>query len=1194
MDVVNLDFSNFAGLSSRYNEDENLKFNQSIIFSEQSINLSISEILKEVYDNKINNFSNLFLTRNGALTSGFYVEKLNKLEDEGFSTYFAANAAGTITPSTKFWVVDEPNININLANVKVNGEFSNINNRYFFDVELISEKFCKISHENDNVVRFLTVDYTGNLSFTKDIQLDALGPLSPQVFYYVYDRSYNYIVLIKNISDIPKFVTFNPNLESLTLTDPITGTSVPYSITSVFRIRERNPSPNETKLSDPWVSYTRDFKTNSQNINSIRSYESINTNLLLNSEYYNISSNYINFNVLSLKNDFTPEYNLSRGNPFFAEQNVELRDYQRLHTGTYQNLGSDNISLGYESYTTGITLKKDKITYFHIPQIFYPFERLNINDSGLVDSGAIAGDHPLKSDKIFKKKADYKYTSNFGNTGEENSGEFLCSWLSGNTDPNIKPFWVDRYYNPLKISAYQALTASDFKAIKYISNFDCLVDKAFQTFAKDVAVFDKPSDLIFEKGTYYAYHHYGPNDVNKFIKTLSDKLVVEGISEYLFYTGADATYYANLTPEGVSEYIFDGTTYGITSQLSAIQESNQFTLIFDGYSTNWQSPLGHQLIGNYNRDGFGIFNENLITPTLFIPTLSSIYVTNLDYKKLNTLSFDSNLRGIIRLEGMNDFYAIFEDNSFRRYNLNYSETRRTYPAEVSDQIGKIRGLDYSESEARLLVGEEVGQKKLFKLDLKDNQINDITSGVFNTAKYPRRALNGDSLTTMNSLVFYNNTMYLTPGTKAVRSKDTIFFNTGSKLVRQWRDITETTSVSAITAFNSSTVINDFSVDFDSHIWLLYDNNKFAKYTTDRAFLLSGVFADSVDINYTNYKIDFAADFNNGTYNNYAIVTRQSYTGERNNLQFIKVNLSGSIIDSNIYKGNIPLGNNYIVKEYLSGGTFTDSTTLSSKYISGLNVGRIVPVSDYEDIITFNNELVPYFYYRSNNAQNFSNTAFLASYIKDKYPANSINVRAQLTNIFNSNDTSTTEIIYDLNNLDIGYHNFAVRFDSDGGYMYLFIDGQQVGKSDFTPRKYKFSNLVDRPFLIGTSSYAYALPLFSYLKNNSFIAHNLKLKNFYLYSRPLFDFDIIMHARKGMNIQDIIFDVACGKRNYFEEIERYFKFSVPGSKSTQYNLIIKNSGISDPGLKYALEQRIINIINNSAPAYTKLNNIKWVN
>ena len=86
----------------------------------------------------------------------------------------------------------------------------------------------------------------------------------------------------------------------------------------------------------------------------------------------------------------------------------------------------------------------------------------------------------------------------------------------------------------------------------------------------------------------------------------------------------------------------------------------------------------------------------------------------------------------------------------------------------------------------------------------------------------------------------------------------------------------------------------------------------------------------------------------------------------------------------------------------------------------------------------------------------------------------------------------------------------------------------------------------------------------------------------------------MHAKKNANIQDIHFDVPCGRRNYLEEIERYFKATLPGSKSTQYNINIRNTGITDPKLQAALEARIAIILANSAPVYTKLNKIKWIN
>jgi hypothetical protein len=87
---------------------------------------------------------------------------------------------------------------------------------------------------------------------------------------------------------------------------------------------------------------------------------------------------------------------------------------------------------------------------------------------------------------------------------------------------------------------------------------------------------------------------------------------------------------------------------------------------------------------------------------------------------------------------------------------------------------------------------------------------------------------------------------------------------------------------------------------------------------------------------------------------------------------------------------------------------------------------------------------------------------------------------------------------------------------------------------------------------------------------------------------------MFHARAGMNIQDINLSVAAGRRNYIEEIERYFKFTLPGAKSTLFNLLIKNSGITDAALQQALELRILAQLQQITPVTTRINSIQWIN
>jgi hypothetical protein len=236
---------------------------------------------------------------------------------------------------------------------------------------------------------------------------------------------------------------------------------------------DRPAEPNNTLLFDPWVSYNQDFLTNTQNINPDKSTQNINSNLLLHSQYLTLTGTSFDINALSLKNTNTPENYQSRNNPFqsnkspfLAEDDVNLRDYKALFAGSNQALGNDNITLGYESYTTDIVLKSDKVTYFHVPQLIYPFTKLNVNDSGLIQAGAIAGDHPIKADKIFKKQASAKDSSPFGTVSDETNGTFLCSWLSGSSDITASPVRFDLNI-PLLTNIFCGLVTHLFAAFLY-------------------------------------------------------------------------------------------------------------------------------------------------------------------------------------------------------------------------------------------------------------------------------------------------------------------------------------------------------------------------------------------------------------------------------------------------------------------------------------------------------------------------------------------------------------------------------------------------------------------------------------------------------------------------------------------------------------------------------------------------------
>jgi len=524
MQIYSLDSYNLVPLSSNYSSDSNVQFLKNTLYTENNIFVNLEKISQNINDFNINNYSSLSLTDRKTLNNVLELTPLAPLQDEGFSSYLAANALYSITDRTRFWVVEEPDISFNTASVKVSGTSTKMNNTYYFEIIFLDSNTCKIAHENDGIKRYLTTDITNSLVFSKDASLDNLGEYSPQIFLYTYDRPNDLIVFYKNLSDIIYYVGYDSAMQELTLISTITGTNLNFTNQTVFRCQKRTDDSNITPLVDPWVSYEKN-SNNTIPIYKNLSYKNVESNMLLNSQYYTISGDTLDTNILSLKNTNTPENYQSRANPFFQEPEVLMRDYKKLFTGSNQELGNDNITLGYEAYTVNVLLKKDKVTYFHVPQNFFPLKTLNLNDSALAEAGAIAGDHPIKSDKIFKKKANYKFTSPFGNTKIENTGSFLCSWLSGNSNAYSRPVWMDRYYFPSKISFLGALTATDFNAIEYKSNYECLQS----IFPSQIQVVDIISNSIFEPGTYYAYQHLGPNFSKKYIESKQDRLIQFGI-----------------------------------------------------------------------------------------------------------------------------------------------------------------------------------------------------------------------------------------------------------------------------------------------------------------------------------------------------------------------------------------------------------------------------------------------------------------------------------------------------------------------------------------------------------------------------------------------------------------------------------------------------------------------------------------
>jgi len=181
----------------------------------------------------------------------------------------------------------------------------------------------------------------------------------------------------------------------------------------------------------------------------------------------------------------------------------------------------------------------------------------------------------------------------------------------------------------------------------------------------------------------------------------------------------------------------------------------------------------------------------------------------------------------------------------------------------------------------------------------------------------------------------------------------------------------------------------------------------------------------------------------------------------------------------------------------------------------------------------------------------------------------------------------------LSNLSPGYHNFTATLDTTRGLFNFVIDGSNVDSYSFQDAKYSYGTIFDNAFYIGTEPSYGNNKLNENLNDVNYYNYgNFKIKDFYIYSVPLYLYDIANIIRSYYTIQDINFQLPCGKRNYVENIDKLFKFKLPGRKSNLFNVKILDTGITENSIQSDINNNIIEQIKTVIPANTRLNKIDW--
>ena len=794
-------------LSARY-YDPFYEYKQYRTAYEQGFALNRIQALSGTIDSTINSYTSQYLTSKQRLDSIFNINE-NPIPLKTITTPLIFNTFfNTDTPKFLYLYkntlsgADAPEAT---CSVLLSSDATFKNNIYF-ELEILNTDFLRIKHNNGRKDYFLNFISQGPnrgqcafYSYSSDTAV--LTSERNDMFRYLLDSD-GYLQVFKNttVGNGPENRVLTLSGEQLTFV-PIVSSSMYRCNNNVIKINY-NFNKISPKSASSWISYDNK-KQNDLIIDQTKSLLNRKDQYLLHANYNTANSDFL-LNYLTLNNARSEKNYIKRGASLINSRSefypdVEFRDYMSLQTGLDQEKGNDNISLTYVWYDKDIKVINGTDTVFIAPSSIYPYNRLNINNTKFVVNGALGGKSPVLSDNIYCLRKD---TSGF------NNGRYLCTWLSGGNDR--LGLWVDRYYYPDLITKESAMSQMPIFTPSFIDPIDSLDTADKIKFAAN-AFFDKKSDLCIEPNITYKYSRVGIEDINSFVYSSSP--LVSSFTN--FYTTLNKT-----QPYFSDTIIYDGTKYNKFILSDKINESNAFTISFDIY-VDPEANYGYQLLGNLTNRGFGVINDEQITPFLFVFDRNQIKGYNSSFGVLFTTTFDTEVLDVVKGKGLNDFYVICNSGYVYKVNVLGTKTKLEIVPEI------VGYKNYCQDENYIYFLKNTSGDCV-RVDKNSLEAEPVTAQKFES--YSTYSTSG-----IKGILIYNETLYGVPGENVKYSSPEVVYYTlqDKKLLKHELD-TDT----VVEFIDTTSQIVDFIIDNNDNIIILHNVSKVSVFDKSRTLLFS--------------------------------------------------------------------------------------------------------------------------------------------------------------------------------------------------------------------------------------------------------------------------------------------------------------------------------------------------------------------
>jgi len=800
--------SSIAFPNAEYN-DRYISIEQTKSTLEQGLNVNLIDALSGARDSRINNYSSFYLTGKNKLENFISLSSTSSDETTSLVTKIGFERPNN-EPRQYLYIfksnADQTNDQKALGIQPLNktGLFAN---NYFFEIEALNNNLCRIKHNNGLFDFYLNynngVDPETNLPYgfvfyqNTDNYRDITREQS-DVFRYVLDSD-GYLQLFKFEDSVLNIVTLSGG--ELVLTPLVQG-SLNRGLDNLMHI-DYTLDQNVNSINKSFISYNN--KTSSNLILDTKT-SSFNEDgqYVFTTAYNTVSAESLPINYFSLDTNRS-EFNYIKRGSNMVDSSIGLgrdpREYYNINSGNDQEKGLDKINLNYSFYDKDVFIENGTDTFFIAPSSIYPYEKLNINDTQFVYNGAFAGPTPVLSDKIFIKRQ---------NTTQYDNGRYLCTWLSGGVLGEAG-VWVDRYYYPDKISKGAALSATPTYAPSFYDSVDTLTLNASDAVLNREKFFDKLSDAAIEPNIAIKYQRIGNADIREIIESSSP--LISSFDSYITSKEVRGETENYCTEVDTNQLTFNGDRYSVFNVSDSIDETKNFTLNFDMY-LDPANKYGFELLGNNTNRGFGIFQDQTVTPFIHVVSDQTLYIFNTDFELRNKVEFKTKIKQVFKRSALDDYIVTTSGNLFYKVNTQGNKIKLDCGSDILEYIGYYQMHDHIDFIS--------GDQKVRRINTNTFSVSTLSADEFDVYE--------NEFCLYDNVLEYNDTVYKLPGGNNNWENDsTVFYQVSNFIVKHNLD-------GAPEAFLKSN-IKDFLVAQDK-VYILKSSEYFV-FNTSGVFELSG-------------------------------------------------------------------------------------------------------------------------------------------------------------------------------------------------------------------------------------------------------------------------------------------------------------------------------------------------------------------